>query len=443
MTTNQAPRGIAGLLGPGRWAAVVLVGLAGGRGAPARAGTFHISPAGDDQRDGRSPAAAWRTVARVNAAAFAPGDEVRFERGGEWRERLVPSSSGAAGRPILFAAYGVGPKPRFWGSDPVDPARFEPTAGGGFRVAMADPVHAVLLDHAFLRSARLVTQVRRPGGQPRPRRGAPRHLVRRRGRPPAQHRLASPRGGAPSSSATTSSPRTGAITWSSATWSSTSRPGSTPGTAFRIMGSADVRARRVRGLPGGQAPLRRDQLDRLRRGRTSIAAVALPDQGAGGASAYVTYSDRTRRGDTSAYHHCHAERLDDPGSGGHYPAFVTHGEGVGVDLARRLQFEGRRGRPGQRRLGRLDPAPRRAARRRHPPGRRPGDRRRRLDDRRAGRRGDARRRGERPAEPARSPGANPGFARLPGGDHRRGPGQRDPRSARWSWPRRPPTSTPP
>ena len=47
------------------------------------ADTYYVSPTGDDAKDGRSPAAAWKTVAKVNATAFKAGDQVLFARGGE------------------------------------------------------------------------------------------------------------------------------------------------------------------------------------------------------------------------------------------------------------------------------------------------------------------------------------------------------------------------
>ena len=52
------------------------------------AASYYVSPAGDDAKDGRTEATAWRTCAKVNKAAFQPGDSILFKRGGEWREQL-------------------------------------------------------------------------------------------------------------------------------------------------------------------------------------------------------------------------------------------------------------------------------------------------------------------------------------------------------------------
>ena len=76
---------------------------------------------GSDQASGTSQAQAWRSLEKVNAANFRPGDVVRFARGGLWRGALLPKS-GAAGAPITYTCYGSDnlPKPRFYGSAPLN-----------------------------------------------------------------------------------------------------------------------------------------------------------------------------------------------------------------------------------------------------------------------------------------------------------------------------------
>src|SRR5258708_17436003 len=107
------------------------------------ADTTYVSPKGDDANDGKSEAKAWRTVAKVNAATFNPGDQILFARGGEWRDSLKAGSSGAAGKPVVYGAYGKGEKPKFWGSDPV-------TVGADGTAKLDKPVAALLADHVFL-----------------------------------------------------------------------------------------------------------------------------------------------------------------------------------------------------------------------------------------------------------------------------------------------------
>lgn len=89
--------------------------VAGGRGAPS---AYYVDAVnGDDGEDGRSPARAWQTVAKVNASAFLPGDRVLFKRGQTWSgTRLSVPSSGIAGKRILIAAYGAGALPIITGA---------------------------------------------------------------------------------------------------------------------------------------------------------------------------------------------------------------------------------------------------------------------------------------------------------------------------------------
>jgi len=50
---------------------------------------------------------AWATIAEVNAFAFDAGDSILFKRGCTFREQLTVPSSGSAGLPITFGAYGT------------------------------------------------------------------------------------------------------------------------------------------------------------------------------------------------------------------------------------------------------------------------------------------------------------------------------------------------
>lgn len=73
--------------------------------------SYYVSNAGADGNSGTSAGAAWQTLARVNAQTLAPGDIIYLERGGVWVEPLIPGSSGTAGNPIWFDAYGTGAAP--------------------------------------------------------------------------------------------------------------------------------------------------------------------------------------------------------------------------------------------------------------------------------------------------------------------------------------------
>ena len=88
---------------------LVLVGCASAVVPVAVAGTFYVSPNGNDRAGGHSPAHAWRTIGRVNEARLRPGDTVLFRGGSTFTDNtLTPPASGTAARPIRFASYGKG-----------------------------------------------------------------------------------------------------------------------------------------------------------------------------------------------------------------------------------------------------------------------------------------------------------------------------------------------
>ncbi len=77
---------------------------------------------GDDAGPGTSPRAAWKTLDKVNATRFAPGDRILFAAGAVWQGCLAPNSSGAEGAPIVIGRYGEGPRPRIEGAGLVEDA---------------------------------------------------------------------------------------------------------------------------------------------------------------------------------------------------------------------------------------------------------------------------------------------------------------------------------
>ena len=78
----------------------------------AYAATYHVdSAAGADANDGRSPDAAWRTLSKVNATTFEPGDRVLLKSGSAWTGLLHPQGSGSSTNWIVVDCYGEGPKP--------------------------------------------------------------------------------------------------------------------------------------------------------------------------------------------------------------------------------------------------------------------------------------------------------------------------------------------
>ena len=100
---------------------LVTIGLAiASASAQSQSRSFYVdAAAGNDSNSGSGPTSAWRTVAKINALAFAPGDTIYFKRGGVWRETLEPGQGGTQGKPVTFTAYGEGPQPIINGSDVI------------------------------------------------------------------------------------------------------------------------------------------------------------------------------------------------------------------------------------------------------------------------------------------------------------------------------------
>jgi|GEM_PF-5605303 len=71
---------------------------------------------GNDNNAGTSPETAWETFAKVNRTALNPDDHVLLRRGQRFGSNqrdtcLVVSSSGTAGHPIVYGAWGTGDMP--------------------------------------------------------------------------------------------------------------------------------------------------------------------------------------------------------------------------------------------------------------------------------------------------------------------------------------------
>ena len=105
-------------------------------GAYAGATTYYVDPAGSNANNGQSPQTAWRTLLKVGISSFQPGDAILFKRDAVWNEWLTPPSSGAAGNPIKFDAYGNGKPPEFTGAYATASNQWANTSGDVWQITL-------------------------------------------------------------------------------------------------------------------------------------------------------------------------------------------------------------------------------------------------------------------------------------------------------------------
>ena len=92
------------------------------RDLPAEPDSYYLSPNGDDSADGRSPATAWQTLARLQQAVpdLGPGESVLLERGAIFPGSLnLNGVRGEAGRPVRLGSYCEGAAPLISGFTPL------------------------------------------------------------------------------------------------------------------------------------------------------------------------------------------------------------------------------------------------------------------------------------------------------------------------------------
>src|SRR5690606_31626380 len=80
-----------------RCAAVIAVVIFASASGLASAATYYVDAvSGSDAAAGTSTAAAWRTLAKVNATTFSAGDSILFHADQRWVGQLKPKGSGVS-----------------------------------------------------------------------------------------------------------------------------------------------------------------------------------------------------------------------------------------------------------------------------------------------------------------------------------------------------------
>jgi hypothetical protein len=301
--------------------------------------TYYVSPTGSDAGDGLTPATAWASVAKVNATAFSAGSQVLFSRGGEWHQSLSASSSGTPQDPIVYGAYGSGPKPTFWGSDPIANTAFLKVAGTSstYAVPLNQVVNSVLADHGFFRSASLNTS----SSDVAVNRAFVDSTSNSWYYDDAADELYVNTGGVNPTAVSTTytaavrddvvfSNGKSNLVFKDLVVNESAKVNA--GYAFRVEGGNNVRIEDSEAYNAGKHHFGVINSDGFV-GERLYASSAMPDQGYGGATAFVAFSDASqgRHADSSQWLDSTAENM-----GGSYVGFYTHGTGVGDVLVKNL-----------------------------------------------------------------------------------------------------------
>jgi len=116
-----------------------------------RADTYYLANAGDDAQSGRSPEAAWRTLARAREVARA-GDTILLRRGDIFREGADFSGKETAG--MTFSAWGPqdAPNPVISGGVPI--TGWQPHGNGIYVASVDGPIEHLFVDGKLMTIAR-------------------------------------------------------------------------------------------------------------------------------------------------------------------------------------------------------------------------------------------------------------------------------------------------
>lgn len=313
-------------------ALAAFITLPAARGA---AQTYYVSPTGNDNNSGTSPSQAWATISKVNATSFTPGSSILFQDGGNWYDTLNATSSGTVSAPITYGTYGSGPSPTIWGSNVLNAGAFEQVAGTSntdptYAMTYSTTVNSVLEDHQFLHSAALVDTSASSSAPDST------FINYVESTPDTWYYDSTNKVDALYvNTGTTISATDGHVYTAAVRQESVYSAGYSNlvfnginveetasyngGYGYNIQGGSNVTVENSTAIATGKhAYAAIDTTGFV--GANLTTSYSMPDQGLGGASAYVAFSDASRNGDTSTWNN---DTYTNPN--GVYSAFVSHG----------------------------------------------------------------------------------------------------------------------
>ena len=116
----------------------------------AAAATYYLDATnGNDSNSGTSELSPWKTIKKVNASTFVPGDQILFKRGCVWREQLLTPNGGTTGYPITFGSYGFGNRPVITGLDLVSGSSWTLDYGNIWKAVVSTEPKLAVFDSAL------------------------------------------------------------------------------------------------------------------------------------------------------------------------------------------------------------------------------------------------------------------------------------------------------
>lgn len=80
--------------------------------------TYFISSSeGDDSNNGTSINTPWASIDKLNQTILSSGDKIAFKASDEFIGEIIINYNGTSGNEIVFGAYGIGVKPKIYGSE--------------------------------------------------------------------------------------------------------------------------------------------------------------------------------------------------------------------------------------------------------------------------------------------------------------------------------------
>ena len=140
--------------------------VVGGTASIASAQTFYVNAVSGSDSNPGTQALPWASLTPASGASFTPGSQILLADGQNWYGALNVSSSGSAGNPITYGSYLAtnspnSSNPTIWGSDIVAASSFTAfdNVGGDETYTYTDPttINSFLVNHQFTHSAALVS----------------------------------------------------------------------------------------------------------------------------------------------------------------------------------------------------------------------------------------------------------------------------------------------